>query len=938
MGKSSKEKLKRANSANLSATPSFEFDLDFADGGQRNILDDHEDQSIASSASKKIMKKVKNMLSNKGLDGLSTHSKKKKGSSQKNLDYIDAGPDDQSIKNGKVKKKKKSKSVSALGTSKSGSFSNGFDDDISVRKKKSKRKKKKEKDDDDDDDKSVGSSRSTRSKKSVRSIRRAKSKSNLGGTDVDTMLMLKKQRHRIKDMEIENAALLHETATVRKQLSEAEKALKIALSEQNPQQTNNTDLQRELEEYEDAVIEKDELIQKLTDAVDTQLDKVEVLEEKLVRTEDEFCKMEEEMKEMEFVIDDLRGRPPSQVNCFNGHGDGDKMLDEEILEQLEERKREVEKREQELLEKETSVKQQEEELKMKRSSLPKPQNSFNSDKRDTSNNVDELEAKIAQLEAKNNDLEKETECLRQQNTGTAANGANGHEEELRSLRASFEMKVEDANKENELLRQQLDGSVHNKNTNEGELESLRNNFEKKIADSKLENEILQQELDGFKERKNAEFEALRQQITQIKMQKAHVEASSRQMRRLESMRMMEESSGTLDATAEEDEEFGLEVEVEIAELREKIVEQEQHSMKLKQEIGSYINENEDLKQELEEREIEMKDLENQLSATKETSAKKMKQKDETITFMQQTMMQINQEKQDMDKKLRGSNLDRTQTRLMARRAEDDEAEIAKFESINAELRKLDEENRRLEEELNQYKYNSSLRYKEKESAFLELQEELRDVKWELGTREKGADYITLLKDRKERKNQLNKARRELKEAEEKILELERQSHDILSNKKDLEKEIKSLNNSEGNAEQISGLKRQIKSLKQHNTTLERKLETESRDSEDILIEKEAKIQILEYELHKIRNNPGQTVRGAVSGFITGLGKMDGEGKSIKIDNVDSTAKENGKGGNIWSLFGQRKELPKKASDNNPVEQNSSSGDSMMPGIGSDETL
>jgi len=215
---------------------------------------------------------------------------------------------------------------------------------------------------------------------------------------------------------------------------------------------------------------------------------------------------------------------------------------------------------------------------------------------------------------------------------------------------------------------------------------------------------------------------------------------------------------------------------------------------------------------------------------------------------------------------------------------------------------------------------------------LELQEELSDVKWELGAREKGADYVSLLKDRKERNNQLNKTRRALKEAEEKILDLERQMQDHLSSKKDLEKEIVTLSNTEGNAEQIAGLKRQIKSLKAHNATLERKLDTQSRDSEDVLVEKQAKIQILEYELHKIRNEPQQTVRGAVSGFITGFGRKNNEGESNSahgrpnagsntIEGIGSpemsAANESGKSGNLWGIFGQR--------GNRPDEQNLSNG-------------
>jgi hypothetical protein len=922
MGKTKDKGLKKAKGPELSARPTFEFDLEFeGKASTSHKIDDNDDvRSISSSASKKMMKKMKNILnrsskklSNSDLDNRSNHSqiKKKKGSTQPpaDTDFFDAGPDDRSTKGGKIKKKKKKgQSVPTLGEKKGGSISNGLDDDMSSRKKKSKKKKKKPKNDDDDDF-SVESSRSTRSKKFK------KKGGDLLGMSLDVDTSFTDQR-RMNDMEIENAALVEETVIIRRQLNEAEKALKKALSEQNPQQANfdqirevemaqneARELKSELEEYEDAVIEKDELIQKLTEAVDAQLDKVELLEVQLVRAEEEFVKMEEEMKEMEDEIEDLRiVSPPGQVkhdNDQNGNStnDGDKMLDEEILEQLEKREREIEKREQELLDKEdyvlereTMIKQQDEELKRKRSSLLKPQLSFDSSDKeinghDISIEVDELKAKIIQLEAENNDLSEEIECLRAHDTATIVQDttlAHQHDEEL---------------------------------------ESLRDSFDKKMEDSKLENEILRQELDDFKQRKNSENEELRQQIEELKKQKTHVEASSRQVRRMESVRMIvPESTITLDIDDGE-EEFGLEVEVEIAELREKIVEQEERSRKLKQEIVTHINENVDLKQELQERENELKELEWQLSANKEASAKKMKQKDETITFMQNTMMQTTLEKQELDKKLRGSNLDRTQTKLMNHQGADEE-EKAKLEAINTQLRKLDDENRLLEDELNQFKYKSSLQLKEKESAILQLQEELSDVKWELGAREKGADYVTLLKDRKERKDQLIKARKDVKIAEEKILELELQNKEWLSSKKDLEEEIKSLTMNEDVGEQISGLKRQIKSLKQHNTALERKLDTESRDSSDRIREKEAKIRILEFEMEKLRTAPPQTpirgtaIRGAVSGFITGFGRNDtevntdftsedDETKSTKTENTDSTAKENGKPAKIWSLFGSK---------------------------------
>jgi len=1053
MRKSKDKGLKNAKGQTLSARPTFEFDIDLEERPSPMRIPDDDDQSISSSASKKMIKKVKNLMSrsfhkakNVDLDDRSVKKKsfmypeppasidfvdekvkKSKPSSRQSphppvtIDFFDAGPDDRSTRGGKTKKKKKKGSQSALGESRSGSITNGFDDDMSSRSgmrrvKKSKKKKKKPKSDDDDDSvETTRSSRSTRSKKPSKKGR-AKSIDMLGASlDLDNSSQM--DQRRMNEMEIENTALLEETATIRRQLNEAEKALRKSTAEQKPQQANfdqirelemaqteSRELKIELEEYEDAVIEKDELIQKLTEAVDAQLDKVELLDIKLVRAEDEFCKMEEEMKEMEDVIEDLRSRSPGEINQDNDNdansaNNGGRMTDVEILEELDKRERNIEKKEEDLLEKEnyvlkreTLIEQQNEELKMRRSALLKQKSTFGSEIEINKDDSDALKGEIEQLEAENNDLMEEIECLRRHETETTEHkdslahqrdeelkslrdnfdkkmadtdlenetlreeldgwkrGNNSENDDLTALRNNFDKKMADSKQENKILRQELDCLKQKKNSEDGELKLLRDNFDKKLENSKLENKILRQELDGLKQRKNSENEALRQQIEELMKQKTHVEATSRQMRRMESMRMLEPENPK---ALEDDGEFGLEVEVEIAELREKIVNQEEHSRKLKKEIATHLDEIEEIKQELQERELDLKGLENQLSATKETSTKKMKQKDETISFMQSEMMRIMQEKQEVDKELRGNNLNNRQTQLMESRAEDDAAEKAKLESINNELRRLDDENRVLEEELNKSKYDSSLLLKEKESVLLELQEELSDVKWELGAREKGADYVTLLKDRKDRKNQLNKARRELKVAEEKILELELEQKSLLSNKKDLEKELESVNK-EGTGEQMSGLKRQIKSLKQHNVALERKLDTESRDSEDKLGENEVKISILEYELQKLRNPAQTAIRGVVSGFIPGFGRRNDEGdidnaldtevnnestlvddeaksaKSAKIANTDSTAKD-GKAGKIWSLFSPRNQLPKTANRNKHIGPNLSSYDSMTPG-------
>jgi chromosome segregation ATPase len=343
--------------------------------------------------------------------------------------------------------------------------------------------------------------------------------------------------------------------------------------------------------------------------------------------------------------------------------------------------------------------------------------------------------------------------------------------------------------------------------------------------------------------------------------------------------------------------YVFELEIEIADLREKIVENEEHSRRQKEEIAMVFTENEEVKQDLRERELELRDLEAQLSETKSASTNKIKQKDETIAFMQTEMMRLMQEKQKCDTLLREKKLDAAEIGIMSshhKKGVDEEAEKAKLQAINEQLRLLDEENRTLEEKLNEAQYNHSMRLKEKQGIILDLQEELNDAKWELGARKEGADYITLLKDGKERKKDLDKTRKELKKAEERISDLEREKADLCSNKQDLEKEVESLNKSVvcmDSGEYVSGLKRQLKSLKQHNMALERKAELERRDANEKLRIQDAKIRILEHDLEKLKN----PTRAAIKSVFYGFGRKDTEFDSdgVMYNGRNGTEEDNG---------------------------------------------
>eukprot|EP00534_Pseudo-nitzschia_fraudulenta_P008544 CAMPEP_0201143382 /NCGR_PEP_ID=MMETSP0851-20130426/5148_1 /ASSEMBLY_ACC=CAM_ASM_000631 /TAXON_ID=183588 /ORGANISM="Pseudo-nitzschia fraudulenta, Strain WWA7" /LENGTH=582 /DNA_ID=CAMNT_0047417619 /DNA_START=8 /DNA_END=1756 /DNA_ORIENTATION=- len=512
------------------------------------------------------------------------------------------------------------------------------------------------------------------------------------------------------------------------------------------------------------------------------------------------------------------------------------MTDEEILEELDKRQRKIEEKEKFLqekedyiLERETLIKQQNEQLKLKRSTLLKQQKSQLSGDVMSKSSL-HIKTVMKQVEAEKNDLLAEIESLRQQN-------------------------AEMVEKEDAISQER-----------EEELIMIRNGVDKKMTDINLKHEILRQELEYLKQRKNSENETLRQQIEELRKQKNHLEAASRHNTRhnkqIDSARTLESDSGR---SFEDD--CDLEYEIEIAELREKIVEQERDSRKTVQNIASITKNYEEIKEELKERVRELREMQNQLVLMKEASAEKMKQKDETIGFMQNEMKNIMQEKQTLDKKLRETNLEITETQMLQGQV-DDKAEQAKIEAINAQLRVLDDENRQLEDQLKEIKYNNALRLKDKQSVILELQDELSEIKWELRAREKGADYITLMKEGKERKQQLDSIRRELKLSQAKILELELQNSD-------LEREVNSMNKSDHSQDsgvQISGLKRQIKSLKLHNIALERKLDIETRDTQETLAEKEAKVRILESELEKARDMPQTSNREIISEFFPSLGR------------------------------------------------------------------
>jgi hypothetical protein len=767
--------------------------------------------------------------------------------------------EEESTKISKTKKKNKSLSSSSHSRGTKGSK----DEERSVRSgtKKTKRARSKSSDrikNGSSDDKSVDTTRS-------RSIRSGKKKPDTSSMDDESRQPESgKAADEVMDsfnpvesdgavieLERQNQALLEEIEILRQQLCDID-VMDKECSARNPAELDelrrelnvalceSIELKQEVEECEEALMEKDRLIKKLTDAMDAQLDKVEYLELKLQRAEEEFCNMEDEMKDMEDVIEALKS-----ASLLKGTKDST-------------------------------------------SSVAIPSN----------NAIESLLVK--EMESKILELTKENELLN----------------EYARERKVKEQAIQDQRDE--------------------EIRSIQVGINKQLQEMDDENESLRQNIEEMKREQKSVEAKFRQQIEELRKENSRLEIASQRP---------DDVGGNGPS-----EDYVYELEVEIADLREKIVEFEDHSRRQKEEIALVFVENEEVKQDLRDREVELRDLEAQFLETKATSTKKMKQKDETISFMQTEMMRIMQEKQKLDQILREKKLNANESDLMSshhKEGADEEAEHARLQAINDQLQQLDEENRSLEEKLKEAHYTHSMRLKEKQGIILDLQEELNDAKWELGARKEGADYITLLKDRKERKRDLDKARKELKKAVERISDLERENTELVSSKQDLEKEVQSLNKSVlsmDSGEYVSGLKRQIKSLKQHNMALERKVQVESRDAEEKLRIQEAKIRVLEHDLEKSKNPARAALKRVFYNFGSNDEDIDedavgatksrhsnaretddctdvpGQNREIatntlflqEADGDSGHVEHEKKGGSIWALFSPRKSTPRRS--------------------------
>jgi hypothetical protein len=370
--------------------------------------------------------------------------------------------------------------------------------------------------------------------------------------------------------------------------------------------------------------------------------------------------------------------------------------------------------------------------------------------------------------------------------------------------------------------------------------------------------------------------------------------------------------------------------------------------------------------------------------TKAASNRKIKQRDDTIVFMQNEMVRIMKEKSE-DRQMIGSKVCDLEESPMARvhtthetfpYGEDEE--LARIQAFNAQLAELDDANHMLIEELETVRYQHGLQLKEKEARILEIEEEVADLNYEMKAR-KEADYVSLLKDRKALKMELDQTKKALKKSEEHLGDLHREIERLKQHQDDLEHDVGELNKclvSRDSGDYVSGLKRQIRSLKDHNMTLERKIEIETDNTKDVMASKDAKLMALQKEVRDLKY-PGTAVVRNMLGFAKGGVEAKGGGEDsvnfearhlpkqsssdeqdVDVEKCSSSCKESlraarpsvPKGSSLWnaimSPFGQKrtistdlddKELPAEVSNSPRSEPVGSEGSpTITPSIASAE--
>ncbi|CAJ1942242.1 unnamed protein product [Cylindrotheca closterium] len=601
------------------------------------------------------------------------------------------------------------------------------------KKKKVKRTPKKPKkssknggsadDDDSADDKSTKSGRST---KSARSTKR-------GGKKKKTKK--KKKSNSVEDITEsddeefldEFEALQDEVISLRRKLNMKDDSMEMTQLQMDVKRALNeaNELKSEIEEYEEAVAEKDGLIKKLTEAVDCQLDKVEYLELKLQRAEEEFVKMEDEMREMEDEIDEVRnnggivggggggGAPRGEGGPFN------EELNAELLERerdLEERENDLLMKEQELLDREKTLVDREEAIEIEEEKL--------------SDQKDDLRMKELQFE------EREREQL-ENNQITSGGLISTYEleekqEEINTLKRNLALKT-------------------------GEVHELRGQLSRGTGSSGANASVLREENDRLKVRLS-NYESQEKEL----LQSRNEEIRNIQMGAEKQMQDLYDQNETLKRRVEA---LTLEqADIQHSDMHIQLKKKDEFALRQQKELEQAYQENYELKEDLADTSQKLKKAELQVREFKGSANKKTKQKDETIDFLQSEMVRLTMEKQQLDKVVQEKiNEVETLHFKFANVGQDEEAEMLRIQAFTEQIRILDETNQGLQNKMKIMEEGYLKELQEKESSIQEMQNS------------KGGGYARS-------RIQLSQTQGELRQAQDRIQELEATIEDLRQQK------------------------------------------------------------------------------------------------------------------------------------------------------------
>uniref|UniRef100_A0A7R9ZRR6 Cilia- and flagella-associated protein 157 n=1 Tax=Craspedostauros australis TaxID=1486917 RepID=A0A7R9ZRR6_9STRA len=176
--------------------------------------------------------------------------------------------------------------------------------------------------------------------------------------------------------------------------------------------------------------------------------------------------------------------------------------------------------------------------------------------------------------------------------------------------------------------------------------------------------------------------------------------------------------------------------------------------------------------------------------------------------------------------------------------------MERIKAINTQLRELDEENQKLQQEFTSFQDVNLTKLKQKDEQVTELLDELTRLKREMESR-KEADYVNLLNDKKQLKKDHAASKKELRSVKQKLVHMNLEMNDMEVERQDMLADIEALKKSfarQSSKDYLTSLKRQISSLKTHNKALERKLDYEKSASKKSMGRKDETIAFLQKQL------------------------------------------------------------------------------------------